>query len=322
MPAPQGSAARVVLPAPRAAASVALPEVSADVFAGWALSEPDAVLVVHGPDLLVSWVNHASVTAFARDERDLLGRPLSAVLCSPLPAEPLSSADLVDGVRAVVREVVVVRADGDRVPSVLRSQPVGGAWVVRVTALADAARFDDDLRLSRERFLTVTDRAPVGIFFSDVGLRLGYVNDAFAAVFATSAEALLGMRWLDQLSAAEQQALTGAMVETLAGETRELVVRVRRPSGEDRTAHVRLMPVRTERRAAGFVGTLEDVTDRLGYEASLEHQAVHDPLTGLVNRRGLLKGLTERMSERGGQRSGDAATLLFLDLDDFKLVND
>ncbi len=322
MPAPQNGAARVQLPAPRASDPGVSSEVPPDVFAAWALAEPDAVLVVRGSDLRVSWVNHAAVTACARDERDLCGRPLAEVLSSPQPPELLSAAELVDDVRAVVREVVVVRPDGVRVPSVLRSQPVGSAWVVRVTALADAARFDDDLRLSRERFLAVTDRAPVGIFFSDVGLRLGYVNDAFAAVFATSPEALLGMRWLDQLSGEEQQALTGAMVEALAGETRELFVRVRRRHGEERTAHVRLMPVRTERRAAGFVGTLEDVTDRLGYEASLEHQAVHDPLTGLVNRRGLLAALNERMSEGGGQRTGDAATLLFLDLDDFKFVND
>ncbi len=322
MPVPQDSAARVLVPAPRAAPPAPRSEVPAEVFAAWALSESDAVLVVRGPELVVTWVNHASVTAFARDEGDLVGRSLTAWLAAPQPPERMSGHELVDEVRALAREVVVLRADGERIASVLRSQPVGDTWVVRVTALPDATRAEDDLRLSRERFLAVTDRAPLGIFYSDVGLRLGYVNDAFAAVFAASPEALLGMRWLDQLGAGERQQLTEAMVETLAGETRELLLRVLRASGEARTAHVRLMPVRTERRAAGFVGTLEDVTERLGYEATLEHQAAHDPLTGLVNRRGLLAALNTRMVERSGARPVDAATLLFLDLDDFKLVND
>ncbi len=321
MPAPQDSAARVVLPAPRPATGTDQTDLPAEVFQAWALSEPDALLVVQGSGLTVAWTNDAAVTGFARDGRDLCGRSLTALLASPEAPAQLTAAELVDGVRPVVREVEVLRSDGDRYRAVLRSQPVEGGWVVRLTAPADAradARGADDLRLSRERFLAVTDRAPVGIFFSDVGLRLGYVNDALAAVFGLPPESLLGMRWLDQLSQDEQQALTEAMVETLSGVPRELSVRVRRPDGDERTAHVRLMPVRTERRAAGFVGTLEDVTERLGYEATLEHQAAHDPLTGLMNRRGLLGALGAHM----GRRGRDAATLLFLDLDDFKLVND
>ena len=329
MPASQDSAAHAdlaalsALPSPRAVSQQESggPAVSPAVFCSWAKAESEALVVVRGHSLRIGWVNHAASGAFERDERDLLERSLLDLVVGA-DATPAVRADLVDAVRPVVLEVLVQRLDGERVPVVLRSQPVAGGWVVRLTALADAARFADDLRLSRERFLAVADRAPVGIFFSDVGLRLGYVNDAFAAVFAAAPESLLGMHWLDAVHPEQRQLLTDAMIETLDGHSREVSVRVRRPGGQERTGQVRLVPVRTERHAAGFVGTLEDVTDRLGYEARLEHQAAHDPLTGLVNRRGLLAALHARMAGSGSQRSQDAATLLFLDLDDFKLVND
>ena len=51
----------------------------------------------------------------------------------------------------------------------------------------------------------------------------------------------------------------------------------------------------------------------------MAYQALHDPLTGLPNRRQLLEVLTQRLAATGEER---ATTLLFLDLDDFKEVND
>lgn len=76
----------------------------------------------------------------------------------------------------------------------------------------------------------------------------------------------------------------------------------------------------TSGRGAGFLGTLEDVTERLAWERTLAYQARHDPLTGLPNRRQLLDVLRQRMSSTS--ESERAMTLLFLDLDDFKHVND
>ena len=67
-------------------------------------------------------------------------------------------------------------------------------------------------------------------------------------------------------------------------------------------------------------GLLIDVTDRKRLESRLIHDALHDPLTGLANRV-LLRDHLERALARQGRRDGMAA-LLFVDLDDFKRVND
>ncbi len=73
-------------------------------------------------------------------------------------------------------------------------------------------------------------------------------------------------------------------------------------------------------RLAGLVGLLErDVAARRVLEARLSYQAFHDPLTGLANRRRFVDRAEAALS--GRTRPGSVAAL-FLDLDDFKTVND
>jgi diguanylate cyclase (GGDEF)-like protein len=70
---------------------------------------------------------------------------------------------------------------------------------------------------------------------------------------------------------------------------------------------------------AGIVVNYRDVTDRRGLEERLVYQASHDALSGLPNRTLLL----ERCARALATHRGDAAVaLLFLDLDNFKDVND
>ncbi len=69
----------------------------------------------------------------------------------------------------------------------------------------------------------------------------------------------------------------------------------------------------------GSVMTLRDITEKRGLARQLAHQATHDPLTGLVNRAEFerrLKRLTESRTEQ------ESHALLYLDLDQFKIVND
>jgi diguanylate cyclase (GGDEF)-like protein len=73
-------------------------------------------------------------------------------------------------------------------------------------------------------------------------------------------------------------------------------------------------------RMAGLVGILaRDVAKRRILEAQLSYQAFHDPLTGLANRRRFVEQAEAALAGRA--RTGSMAAL-FLDLDDFKTVND
>jgi diguanylate cyclase (GGDEF)-like protein/PAS domain S-box-containing protein len=70
----------------------------------------------------------------------------------------------------------------------------------------------------------------------------------------------------------------------------------------------------------GVVLNTRDVTDRTALQAQLTHQAFHDPLTDLANR-ALFRDRVEHALQRRGAPDEPVA-VLFLDVDDFKTVND
>ncbi|MEN6639471.1 MAG: diguanylate cyclase, partial [Smithella sp.] len=68
-----------------------------------------------------------------------------------------------------------------------------------------------------------------------------------------------------------------------------------------------------------FVAVFDDVTERKSYEEKLKHFAVHDQLTGLLNRRGLEDILSRTIARA---KRGAVSSLLYTDLDNFMDVND
>ena len=71
---------------------------------------------------------------------------------------------------------------------------------------------------------------------------------------------------------------------------------------------------------SGMLGIVRDVTDSKEYEMRLEHLAMHDALTGLPNRRYVLKAIADHILPEG--QTPPQVSVLYLDLDFFKNVND
>ncbi|MFH8712435.1 aminotransferase class I/II-fold pyridoxal phosphate-dependent enzyme [Streptomyces zaomyceticus] len=88
----------------------------------------------------------------------------------------------------------------------------------------------------------------------------------------------------------------------------------------DLEVEVRCSNLRDEHTVHGLVLTLRDVTEQRKLERELTHRAFHDSLTGLPNRVLLLERV-ERALLRG-RRESTLTCMLFVDLDDFKVVND
>ena len=70
----------------------------------------------------------------------------------------------------------------------------------------------------------------------------------------------------------------------------------------------------------GFVGTWHDITERRRIEVAYEHQAYHDPLTGLPNRRLFEDRLTIALAQ--ARRHASRAALLYIDIDRLSRIND
>ncbi|MCC5948797.1 MAG: diguanylate cyclase [Nitriliruptoraceae bacterium] len=92
------------------------------------------------------------------------------------------------------------------------------------------------------------------------------------------------------------------------------------PEGGYAWYSVRAAPLPLSDGTTGTIVTLDDVTERHNLQAELRAAASHDALTGLVNRR----ALAERLGAAQARRTRDGADIgvLFLDLDQFKAVND
>jgi diguanylate cyclase (GGDEF)-like protein/PAS domain S-box-containing protein len=148
-------------------------------------------------------------------------------------------------------------------------------------------------------------------------MRLAHVNDAFCSLVGLQAEQLLGTGWMATVHPEDLDGVIEQVVAVLGGGDGEAQARLVREDGTERTTVIRFAHLFTPGVGAGFVGTIEDITDRLAFEARLAHQATHDPLTGLPNRTLLADHVAGRFTP-----GGSGLACLFLDLDNFKVVND
>jgi diguanylate cyclase (GGDEF)-like protein/PAS domain S-box-containing protein len=118
-----------------------------------------------------------------------------------------------------------------------------------------------------------------------------------------------------------EQALAGCTaVAVKAGSSVTALWRIRHIDGSWRRIEVITTNLLSDPTVEGMVLTMRDVTERMGLEEELKHQAFHDALSGLANR-ALFRDRLEHALLRAA-RSHTALAVLFIDLDDFKLVND
>lgn len=277
----------------------------------------DPVFIVGGrrERLEIRWANRAFADAVCAEVSDLADTPLEAVLVSSAGALPLN-----DLRRAEFRATLSPRVgfaspwEAVAVPSV---GPAGRCWVVTLRRSGDSLNADQLLRASEERFRALSERAPIGIITSEVGLRIGYINDFLAELVGLPTEQLLGTGWMQVVDPEHLETVCSCLQDALAGNPVETPARLITHSGDERWVTIRAVPIHAPDSPAAFLGTIEDVTDRRHFEQLLSWQASHDPLTRLPNRARLIEEIGVATAD-----GSDDVAVLFVDLDDFKSVND
>jgi diguanylate cyclase (GGDEF)-like protein/PAS domain S-box-containing protein len=181
-------------------------------------------------------------------------------------------------------------------------------------------RVDDVARL---RMLSrIAEQVGEGVVVSDNDGWFQYVNSTFAAQHASTVEELTGahMRTFyhpEELADHVQPVIAAALTHGIA---RGEVIRLRR-DGTEFPARITLSLLHDETGTLiGRVLCVQDITPQRALEEELRQAALYDPLTRLPNRR-LLRDRVEHallLRERRPTRVG----ALFVDLDDFKKIND
>jgi diguanylate cyclase (GGDEF)-like protein/PAS domain S-box-containing protein len=179
------------------------------------------------------------------------------------------------------------------------------------------------LAASEGRFRALIENsADVVTVFREDGT-IVYDSPASAAVLGYPVGARVGQDGFSFVHEDDLDRVAGVMAQVLLarGGAVKAEVRVRHHDGSYRWVDASVADLRDEPGVDGLVANFRDITDRKLLEDQLAHQAFHDPLTGLANRALLLDRIDHALATRGRDPKRHVA-LLYLDLDDFKTVND
>ncbi|HTH44742.1 MAG TPA: EAL domain-containing protein [Oxalicibacterium sp.] len=188
--------------------------------------------------------------------------------------------------------------------------------------ITELMKVQQDLAL-RNRAIEASANPIVIVDASAENQPLIYVNSAFEAITGYTSEEAVG-RNCNFLQRSDYDQPELEKLRDAIRERRSVSVLLRnyRKDGSLFLNQLYIAPVTDEQHdeVRYFVGVLYDVTQIRRYQEDLERQANYDALTGLANRNLLHERTQQALSQ--ARRYGHLLTVVFIDIDNFKLVND
>jgi diguanylate cyclase (GGDEF)-like protein/PAS domain S-box-containing protein len=211
-----------------------------------------------------------------------------------------------------------------RIYAVNHQPMLDGGWVathIDVTAQRGAERALDQTK----RFLdSIIESIPVGVIVKDAETRrYVLVNRTFETMLGLSRSNLLGHTVFDIHNAKDAKLIDDADTECLRDGDRVSYdeIELDTPLRGMRTQATNRIVIRDNQGGSKYLlAVIEDVTERKKAEQRIAFMAHHDALTGLANRAALVQRIDEAAARQ--RRSAEPFTVLLLDLDRFKQVND
>jgi diguanylate cyclase (GGDEF)-like protein/PAS domain S-box-containing protein len=252
------------------------------------------------------------------------------------PAIPTHASVLIPSVpfAGAVIALAVAAADGD-----VEAFPIWNAAAVVVLVVARqilalieniswgrelqarVAERTEELRFSEARFRSLVQHSSDVIVVTDPDGTVRYQSPSMREVFGYEEGELGPELPLDLIHPDDVVRVTAAARDLLQrpGHTASFECRLRNRDGDWRHAEAIATNLLEEPAVGGFVVNVRDITERRERE-QLAHRAFHDPLTNLANRALFIDRLGHALSR--GRRYGGMLAVLFIDLDEFKYVND
>lgn len=277
----------------------------------------NAFLEIDDQERLTGW-NPAASRLFGYTQEQAIGQPLRALLGDDSPLADLLCSPLTEPQRL---ESHITTRHHERlcVEVVAERHDFGGAArrIAFLHDISERVQANEELARSRARLREITDNLPVLISMITPDERYLFVNRAYYDYYRIEPDRILGMHVRDVLGEEAYAESAPLIANARSGKRAVLERRVTR-YGEPRIIRVEFIPAGGTEPGTYVLAT--DITEYRLLQHQLEHEATHDPLTGLPNRRAFTLRLTRELERV--QRGETALGLLFIDLDGFKQIND
>jgi diguanylate cyclase (GGDEF)-like protein/PAS domain S-box-containing protein len=274
------------------------------------------LVYTHDLEGLVTSMNVAGERLSGYSREELLGKPIHNLV---VPEHVERARDAMEKkmrgeATATFYEVDIVAKDGRRIPLELSTrlitrdgQPVGVQGIGRDIT---------ERKANEARYRVLFERNLAGVYRTTTDGRILDCNEACARIFGYgSREEFLNAVAEDfYFDPAARDRVVQMLREQ--GSVSNLELRLRRRDGSP----VWVLESVTLLEGNVLEGTIIDITDRKHAQEQIEYQAYHDALTGLPNRSLFRDRITVALAH--AKRSGRGSAVMFLDLDQFKLVND
>ncbi len=204
-----------------------------------------------------------------------------------------------------------------------RPMPDGG-WVATHIDITEQRRAEQELDETRKFLDSIIENIPVSVVVKDAKTRKYLlVNRAFETMLGISRNELLDRTAFDIHRPKDAKNIDDADTESLQDSDhvnhKEIEVNTPMRGLRMQSTH-RIVIKNSQGEAKCIIAVIEDVTERKKTEQRIAFLAHHDALTGLANRAALIQKIEEATARQ--RRLQESFTVLMLDLDRFKQVND
>ncbi|MBV9787578.1 MAG: EAL domain-containing protein [Chloroflexi bacterium] len=190
------------------------------------------------------------------------------------------------------------------------------------TIALENARLFQQISEEQKRYRDLFDHANDLIFTLDLNAALTSINSYGEQLLGYTSEEIQG-RLLAQLSEPGSWAKTGMILDSILARRQErgsFDLVLLHKDGKLRYTEVNARLISSKHRSPEVVCIARDVSERKIFEAQLRYLAFHDPLSSLPNRVLFMERLSHALER--AQRHHKRIAVLFLDLDNFKVIND